>query len=156
MAVVDVQTAEAQAGQAGDRLVECGGFGTGRDAGAVLAHVQVEQYIHALAFGGHGFRQSLGGAGVVGGHGEATGRVSAGQTSHALAVRPDDVISQQYVRHAAAGQHFGFGQGGALVLQNAGVHRHADDLARFVRLDVRPQPAGVAGDLDGSGDVLTD
>ena len=156
VAVVDVQAAGAQAGQAGDGFVERGGLGAGRHAGAVLAHVQVEQHVHALPFRGQGLRQRLGGGGVVGGDGEAAGRVGAGQTGHAAAVRPDDVVRQQHVGDAAAGQHLGLGHRRALVLEDARVHRHADDLARLVRLDVRPEPAGVAGDLDGAGDVLPD
>ncbi len=156
VAVVDVQAARSQAGQAGDVFVERGGLGAGGNAGAVLAHVEVEQHVHALVRGGQGLRQGGGGRGVVGRDGEAAGGIGAGQPGHAAAVRPDDVVGQQHVGDAAAGQHLGLGQRGALVFRNARVQGQADDLARLVRLDVRPEPAGVAGDFDRTGDVLAD
>ena len=67
----------AQAGKVGQGFVEGGGFRAGRHAGAVLPHVHVEQYVHALPRSGQSLRQGLGGGRVIGGHGEATGRVGA-------------------------------------------------------------------------------
>ena len=56
----------------------------------------------------------------------------------------------------AVGEHLGLGDGGALVLGDAGVEQHPGDLAGLVRLDVRPQPVRAAGHLDDAGDVPAD
>ena len=59
-------------------------------------------------------------------------------------------------RGSAAGHHLRLRQRGHLVLADAGRQLQLHDLTRLVRLDVRPQPAEVAGHPDCLGDVVFD
>src|SRR5262249_23828027 len=81
-------------------------------------------------------------------------RISLGQPGHADTVGTDEVVGQEHVGYATAGQHLGFRHGGTLVPGDAGGHLHEYDLARLVRLDMRPKSGRAAGQRYGSVNVL--
>ena len=123
-----------------------------RDAGAMLADVEVDQHIDLSALLAVTARESACAADRDGRPARRSGnRDTPGAASpcgHSL-VRPADTPAGCRARRSRP-TISASAMRGTFVLGDTGFQFHADDLARFVRLDVRPQPVGTAGNLDAS------
>src|SRR5262245_9918593 len=87
-------------------------------------------------------------------HAEACLRKSLDESSQSPAVRADDGIRQQNISDSARSEHLRRGQGSAFMLGDPRVHLQLDNLARLVRLGMRPKSSRTAGNLNGPSDVL--
>src|SRR5438105_4304565 len=101
MAVVDVETFRMNAGRLGDQFVKSYGVRARREAGAMLADIDVEEDIDTLSRGLHRRSQVGDALGMIDKDREAARGIRLDQASHAGTVGPDQVVSEQHVRGAA-------------------------------------------------------
>src|SRR5690606_21246048 len=111
VAVVGVDTGEVEGGILDEAAHEGESFGSGGDAGAVHAAVEVEKK-------GDGFfsgpDKSVHGVSVVHEGGKTARRIGLDEGEKAIYVRPHERVGEEDVRHSGEGGEFGLGDGGAL------------------------------------------
>ena len=153
MAVVEMQADRVQIRQLFDQFIKTHGGRSRGDSGTVLTRIQIKPGIHRLPGRTHCLGESACGLGVIDENGKPAFGVSREEFRQPATVRPDHRIRQQDVAHAAVSEHFRFSDRGTLVFGDTRGHRHADNFARLVGFDMRPQARRVPGDFDGTSDV---
>ena len=123
------------------------GFGSGGDAGAVHAAVEVDEERDGLgtAGGSRVYKSSERALIIDEGRKLARG-VGLDELKKAIHVRPDERVGNEDVGHPGEGGEFGLGDGGTLHRGDAEGELFGEDLVAFVGLDVRPQAGGIASD----------
>src|SRR5205823_6364495 len=103
---------------------------------------------HRLPRRCHSIAQRTNWPGTIARHRKMYVRVFFDKSHDAANVRSDWVVSEENVLRSRLGQHLGFCDRCALVLRDAAGQLHLDDLARLVRLAMRPQSSRRSADAN--------
>ena len=156
VAVIGVQPCGAQTWQCRDQPIALGRLRTGRDAGAVHAHVEIEEQAQRDARADGGPRQLSNRVGVVCQCGEGRARKVFDELHEPFDVGAYRLVRHQHVRRLARRDHLRFGDRGALELGDPLVQVHPDHFGELVGLHVRPEALNAARHVDHPSDVLLD
>ena len=154
MAVIAVQAAGRDAGQTVEQCVDLERFRAGRDPGAVLTHVEVQQDVYGYVGALRCRRQRLGRTRIVYHAAEGSIGITTGEVDQPFDIGPDHLVGDEDILHANLRQHPRLVNRGALEFVDPGRALHLDDGPHLVGLYVGPQALGAAGNLQGPIDVL--